>query len=333
MNLRSEAPMLERFSGFESNDADRAAAALIDDLGATCFNLPAGKENFSLKLHWSKRTNLTMVSGACDAETDLRYSPATFVRQYFEMNPGAYLRFSAGSRTSELSSFSAPMLVPAETSFRVQSTANLNLLVLRIEQEILKQKMASLLGEQVSDLKFEQQATQETPAQCDMKRSVVQFASDLDRWGPEMLSLARMDLEQALIVRFLFCNCHNLSQKLATPAAAPSLLQLRNVESYIEANWNRPLDVESLARISNISARSLFRYFKEMRGVSPREFMKAIRLKRARILLQDSAPNSSVMTIALTCGFQSLGHFAREYRTAFGELPSETLKRSRPLPT
>ena len=32
--------------------------------------------------------------------------------------------------------------------------------------------------------------------------------------------------------------------------------------------------------------------------------------------------------IALKCGFQNPGHFARDFRLAFGELPSEILRKS-----
>jgi transcriptional regulator GlxA family with amidase domain len=35
-----------------------------------------------------------------------------------------------------------------------------------------------------------------------------------------------------------------------------------------------------------------------------------------------------VTGVAFACGFQNLGHFARDYRLRFGELPSETLKGS-----
>jgi len=36
----------------------------------------------------------------------------------------------------------------------------------------------------------------------------------------------------------------------------------------------------------------------------------------------------AVIQVALKCGFQNPGHFARDFRLAFGELPSETLKRT-----
>ncbi|WP_428140812.1 helix-turn-helix domain-containing protein [Bradyrhizobium sp.] len=41
-----------------------------------------------------------------------------------------------------------------------------------------------------------------------------------------------------------------------------------------------------------------------------------------------STPAASVTAVAFACGFFSLGHFSRAYRDAFGELPSETIRRS-----
>ena len=77
-----------------------------------------------------------------------------------------------------------------------------------------------------------------------------------------------------------------------------------------------------------------------MRGASfmcwPRrmccEVSKRIRLTRAREMLERCETDGSVVQIALKCGFQNPGHFARDFRLAFGELPSETLKRGRPPP-
>jgi AraC-like DNA-binding protein len=44
-------------------------------------------------------------------------------------------------------------------------------------------------------------------------------------------------------------------------------------------------------------------------------------------MLQATIQGTSVTQVALRCGFQNTGHFAREFRPAFGELPSETLRR------
>jgi AraC-like DNA-binding protein len=52
-------------------------------------------------------------------------------------------------------------------------------------------------------------------------------------------------------------------------------------------------------------------------------------LERARERLQSAEPTDTVTTIALECGFAHLGRFPTTYRTAFGELPTETLARAR----
>jgi len=80
--------------------------------------------------------------------------------------------------------------------------------------------------------------------------------------------------------------------------------------------------------LADVSARTLFRQFKKDRGYSPLEFAKRIRLDRAKELLEQGDETKSVLQIAYKCGFQSASHFARDFRLAFGELPSDVFKRS-----
>ena len=81
--------------------------------------------------------------------------------------------------------------------------------------------------------------------------------------------------------------------------------------------------------MTNVSSRSLFKSFRAARGYTPMTFAKMIRLKHARQLLGSGDSKASVAGVAFTCGFGNLGHFARDYREAFGELPSQTLARAR----
>jgi transcriptional regulator GlxA family with amidase domain len=57
------------------------------------------------------------------------------------------------------------------------------------------------------------------------------------------------------------------------------------------------------------------------------EFVKDVRLKRANAIL--ATGTTSVSDVALACGFGNFGHFSNYYKTKFGELPSQTLKRAR----
>ena len=59
------------------------------------------------------------------------------------------------------------------------------------------------------------------------------------------------------------------------------------------------------------------------------DFVKRVRLERARQKLSSLDAETSVTAVAFECGFGNLGHFARDYHERFGERPSETLRRSR----
>jgi transcriptional regulator GlxA family with amidase domain len=137
------------------------------------------------------------------------------------------------------------------------------------------------------------------------------------------------ELEQAVIVNFLAANRHAYSQRLEQQVggAAPRHVQL--AEEYIEANWSRPITIETLVEVTGVSARALFRSFKERRGYTPMAFAKITRLRRARDMLASGNPDTSVTAVAYACGFATMGHFAKEYRQTFGELPSRTIARSR----
>ena len=79
---------------------------------------------------------------------------------------------------------------------------------------------------------------------------------------------------------------------------------------------------------TGVGARAIFRAFQQSRGYSPMAFARMVRLKHARERLLAPDPETSVTTVAFACGFGNLGHFARDYREAFGEPPSATLARA-----
>ena len=137
------------------------------------------------------------------------------------------------------------------------------------------------------------------------------------------------ELEQAILVAFLCGASHNYSGVLdgRPPGAAP--WQIRRVEEYIEANWDQPISIEALAVVANASARSIFHSFKQHRRYSPMNFVKRVRLNHAREMLSASAPETTVTSVAFVCGFGNLGHFASDYKRAFGEAPSTTLLRAK----
>jgi len=50
-------------------------------------------------------------------------------------------------------------------------------------------------------------------------------------------------------------------------------------------------------------------------------FVKQVRLRHGREMLNNPNSATSVTGVAFDCGFGNLGHFANDYQRAFGETP------------
>jgi transcriptional regulator GlxA family with amidase domain len=75
--------------------------------------------------------------------------------------------------------------------------------------------------------------------------------------------------------------------------------------------------------------RSLQAGFQQHVGRSPMALLKDVRMKGAHEeLLQAHGANGGVGQVALRWGFMHLGQFAMDYKLRFGELPSETTRRT-----
>jgi len=78
-----------------------------------------------------------------------------------------------------------------------------------------------------------------------------------------------------------------------------------------------------------VSERTLFYAFTDIFGTTPKAFLRIQRLQACRKLIQLANPNDSITSIMARLGFYDSGHFAKDYRNFFGELPSNTLRSSR----
>jgi AraC family transcriptional regulator, glycine betaine-responsive activator len=103
---------------------------------------------------------------------------------------------------------------------------------------------------------------------------------------------------------------------------------LIRVAELMEANIERPLSLETIARQTGLSRRQIERLFKRHLHCVPKRYYLEMRLKRARELLVQTA--MPIMDITTACGFQSPPHFSKCYRNQFGHPPSaERQTRSR----
>jgi AraC-like DNA-binding protein len=85
--------------------------------------------------------------------------------------------------------------------------------------------------------------------------------------------------------------------------------------------------IGELSRVAGVSERTLRKAFHTVHGLSPKQFDLRQRLCGARRALSNGdAARKTVTAIACEFGFFELGRFARAYKTAFGESPSQTIK-------
>lgn len=122
---------------------------------------------------------------------------------------------------------------------------------------------------------------------------------------------------------------HDLS-RLEVCLQSPRRFELvKQAEEYMRSHLETPITLMSLCQALYTSERPLTYGFREVYGSSPMAHLKTLRLYAVRTQLQQAEPTTTVIAdIAKRFGFQSLGHFSRDYKTMFGELPSETLKQS-----
>lgn len=98
-------------------------------------------------------------------------------------------------------------------------------------------------------------------------------------------------------------------------------------EDIARANLGKFRHIPEICDALAVSQRTLARAVRAIHGTTPSRHLHAIGLAEARKALLDSA-TGSVRQVALRFGFRELGRFAAEYRAAFGENPSETLRRN-----
>jgi len=209
---------------------------------------------------------------------------------------------------------------------RVRYSSDFEHLILRIQLEELIKKLSSLIGGPV-DPPLKLSTVGRSPEKAAAQARLLEFVlREGDRDDSPLPPLALGELEQALIVAYLCCNSHNYSHFLDGQPRPIAPWQVLRAQEYIEQNWDQPITVEALALVVNASVRSLFYSFKKNRGVSPMTFVRQVRLGHAKEMLMYGGPDTTVTSVSFACGFSNLGHFARHYRTAFGEHPSATLR-------
>ncbi|WP_329009292.1 helix-turn-helix domain-containing protein [Micromonospora rifamycinica] len=142
--------------------------------------------------------------------------------------------------------------------------------------------------------------------------------------NPLIIAQVRHMLATAALA--VFPSAAVVPQQRGPGDVAPSVV--RRAMAHVEAHSDRYVSLAELAEAAGVSARGLQYAFRRYQGTTPARYARRVRLDRAHqdLLRGDPAAGDTVAAIAARWGFADAKRFATDYRAAYGQPPSRTLR-------
>jgi len=96
---------------------------------------------------------------------------------------------------------------------------------------------------------------------------------------------------------------------------------VQRMQDYINKNINSPITLSDIAKAAGYSQWHSARLFKELTGKSPFEYLRALRLSMAALMLRDDNPK--IIDVAFDFVFDSHEGFTRAFNKQFGVSPKK----------
>lgn len=94
--------------------------------------------------------------------------------------------------------------------------------------------------------------------------------------------------------------------------------------AWLRQNYGSEIAVADLARAVGMSVPSYHVHFKDLTGSSPMQYVKALRLHEARLMIARQI--GTIAEAAASVGYASAAQFSRDFRRHFGRTASEEVK-------
>ena len=122
---------------------------------------------------------------------------------------------------------------------------------------------------------------------------------------------------KSVLLQALFLLLQYSTTESATISASSD--KLKNVLDYIDLHYAEPLTISELAELCYFSEYHFMRFFKKYMGESAMEYVRNVRLAKAAELFEQGAQSS--LEVSLSCGFNNLSYFHREFKEKYGMTP------------
>lgn len=320
---------LEPYLVWETHDVTEACELGRELLGPTELAITDERpDDFYASYHAVRFRDITL--GYLDYTAEVSVRSAELPASYLVLAPmsGSSVVVAGGERT-EANAITAA-IPPAGVEMTLECERQTPHLLVRVSEDPLLSHLGRILGRPLeSGLVFDQRFDMSHPRASRWNIAIQVLHAEL----LEADSLLRSGvgvghLEEFVMSALLFAHQSNYSEYLTRPGQGEEHRATRAAKAFIETNLANPIAVNDIAEAAGVSERTLQAAFRRELGMAPMAYVRDRRLDRARHDLADAVPGDyvSVTAIALRWGFGHLGRFAAEYKSRFGETPSQTLR-------
>jgi AraC-like DNA-binding protein len=192
-------------------------------------------------------------------------------------------------------------------------------LVLQIDPVLVRRVSADILGRRTTTFGRNGNSGAEhafvTPLDINLMGATMRFLRATNN-GADRRVLAPVYLQE-MVYRVLQAEQYTRLLEIAASEVARN--PVSEVISFVRDNMSEPLTVSDLAEQVSLSPSAFSHLFRDVTGKSPYQFVKEMRLNRARDLLLEA--RLSVTQISRSVGYASASHFINEFRDRFGATP------------
>jgi len=132
-------------------------------------------------------------------------------------------------------------------------------------------------------------------------------------------------IENKLISLLIDCLTSTLPEK---PSDDLTHSKFSKVVDYIHDDIVNVTSLHQICERTNIPERTIRRLIRKKYDMSPKKYLTALRLNEVRKMLKMDKEKCTLIKISSEYNFWHMGQFSRDYKKLFGELPSETLRKS-----
>lgn len=109
-----------------------------------------------------------------------------------------------------------------------------------------------------------------------------------------------------------------------THSEAEKIHRFKDVITYMKAHYAEVIALEELADIAKCNSSYLCRFFKEIAGETPIQYLIRIRIENSCHMLENTS--DSILEIAMSCGFDNVSYYIRQFKKEKGMTPGQYRK-------